>query len=582
MKNDYLNFFSHEQVSDSLILFTEGYSMVHRFSIGVVIGADSILVIDAGLGMSGDFREQIEKVVGTEKPIACVCTHNNIDHIASAKQFDRAYMCDVDIPDVSRGLDYERRQSDLAAFSVNNHEVIEYGRRHAIHNEDSVFLPIQPGHVFDLGGGVKIEVIAVPGHTPGSIAFFNRKEKYCLTGDAINADTHISRLSREEYKDFAETVRRFAGIVGDDVTFYSGHLPLPQKIGVVKDLAGAADDLYRGDFVGDVPMIGIFGPQTEPRQATRRFRIHGNTLLVYNVELVDPEGSYDINTVSLFGHEQVSPRVFIVTENISVVHRLTVGVIVGDEKVLVIDAGVGLCGNLRSYIEQLVGSEKPIICVLTDGQLDHLGSASLFDEVYLNSADLPLVPYDNEINGRLAIVYSLSNHNATLTDYCRDKGEHTPIMQSGYLDIQDGDRIDLGGILVEAVAMPGHTPGAMGYLVPDEKLFFTGDAVNADTFLTGLDEKGLVDYADRLDALADRIGDDSYTLYARHLNRGQRFATMDNLAAACREVAAGDTYGDPPGQSVYIFEKEKRSRRLHYHGNTCVIYDRESFKTRED
>ncbi len=574
---DYLNFYSHEQVSDSLFLFTEGYSMVHRFSIGVIVGADRVMVVDAGLGMTGDFRQQIEKVVGTDKPIFCCCTHGHIDHFGSAIQFDEAYVGEPDSHDLGTGVNFDRRMSDLAAFSLNNREVVEYGRLHALHNEELKLNPLYDGQVFDLGGGVVIELIAVPGHSAGSMCFFNRREKYVLVGDAINADSHLKHFDREGFARFVPILQHFIDTVGEDVTFYSGHLPVPQKIGVVKDLLKGAEALSRGDFTGDVPVAGIFGSQTTPRKPQGRYKISGNTLIFYNTSLMDPDGSdYDPSTVCVYGHEQVSEHVYVVTENTSVVHRLTIGVIEGEKEILVIDSGMGMNGALRHYIESFTAPGKPMICALTHGAVDHLGGASLFDRVYLSPADRKILPPDNDVDHRLMMLYSYANHLPAFVDLFRDSW--LPIADISYTDVQDGDVFDLGGIQVEALALPGHTEGSMAYLLRKEHVVFVGDAVNADTFLLEMDEEELLRYSDTLDRFAERIGDSSVTLYSGHLNRGQTFATIANLAAACREVAAGNTLGDPPGQSVYVFEREKPSRRLHYHGNTCVVYDRSNFR----
>ena len=576
--SEYLNFFSHEQVAPSLILFTEGYSMVHRFSIGVIVGADKIMVVDAGLGMSGDFRKQIEKVVGTEKPIICCCTHNHIDHMASSKLFDEAYVGEPDCVPLGTNVSFERRMSDLAAFSLNNKEVVEYGRTHGIHNEDTVLKPIRDGDVFDLGGGVVIEVIAVPGHSVGSMCFYNRKEKYVLTGDAMNADSHLKHFDKAGFADFVNVVQHFLDVVDDDITFYSGHLPLPQKIGVIKDLQKGAKLLGEGNFDGDVPVAGIFQSQTTPRKAQGRYKISGNTLIFYNSDACDPEGTYDKSTVSVYGCEKVSEHIYVVTENTSVVHRLTIGVVVGDDRVLVIDAGLGMNGELRSFIEKNIPGTvgKPMVCALTHGAVDHLGSASLFDQVYLNDKDMAILPTDNDVDHRLMMLYSYANHCVDFVDCFRDTW--LPIEGIQYTNIAEGDVFRLGGVSIEAIAVPGHTAGSMAYLCREEKVVFTGDAVNADTFLFDLDEEGLIAYAATLDRFAGIVNDDTVTVYAGHLNRGQTFQTVYNLAAACREVAYGNTYGDPPGQSSFVFDREIPTRRLHYHGNTCVVYDRANFK----
>jgi len=41
--------------------------------------------------------------------------------------------------------------------------------------------------------------------------------------------------------------------------------------------------------------------------------------------------------------------------------------------------------------------------------------------------------------------------------------------------LNDGDRIDLGGITLETIHTPGHTPGHIAFFIPEHDLLFTGD-----------------------------------------------------------------------------------------------------------
>jgi len=41
--------------------------------------------------------------------------------------------------------------------------------------------------------------------------------------------------------------------------------------------------------------------------------------------------------------------------------------------------------------------------------------------------------------------------------------------------IDDGDRLDLGGITLEILHTPGHTPGHLAFFIPEHDLLFTGD-----------------------------------------------------------------------------------------------------------
>ena len=279
-----LNFYSHEKISSRLYIFTEGYSMVHRLTIGAVIGDEKILIIDAGLGADGGLRRYIEGVIGTRKPFICVCTHCHPDHVGSAKLFDEAYCSHLDWPLLSDyALNKQQRLNVLKAFALNNPEVLGYCKECIIENSDSMFMDIKHGDVFDLGG-VKIEAIAVPGHTNGSMVFFNREEKYVFTGDAVNTDVHLKKLNCEGFKEYINTLKRFISIVGDDVRIHPAHLPLAMDIEIAKNLIVVCEDLVAEKITGDPPGETIF----EDRKNNPSIRMHyyNNTCVVYNKDLI--------------------------------------------------------------------------------------------------------------------------------------------------------------------------------------------------------------------------------------------------------------------------------------------------------
>jgi hydroxyacylglutathione hydrolase len=274
--------------------------------------------------------------------------------------------------------------------------------------------------------------------------------------------------------------------------------------------------------------------------------------------------------INFYAYEKITDRVYVVTENYSMVHRFTIGVIVGDKKVLVIDSGMGMDGDLRKYIESFAGSDKPMICACSHGAIDHAGAAILFDEAYLNSRDYDMLPKAFILARRLSDLDAFSLHNKEVVEYCR---EHAIINKgTAFKDIDEGDVLDLGGVKVEPIRTPGHSKGHLAYFCRQEKVVFCGDAINADTHIKGLNIQGLRDYSEMLKRFISIVGED-VRLFAGHLNRAQSIQTAKNLAAACEEVADSQTEGDPPGESIFIDQKSPKSMRMHYHGNSCIVYN---------
>ena len=61
--------------------------------------------------------------------------------------------------------------------------------------------------------------------------------------------------------------------------------------------------------------------------------------------------------------------------------------LIGTEKAMVIDCGMGI-GDLRGAIEMI--TDKPLICVISHGHIDHTANARQFGEIWLNPKDQAL------------------------------------------------------------------------------------------------------------------------------------------------------------------------------------------------
>ncbi len=169
------------------------------------------------------------------------------------------------------------------------------------------FLNVDDGDVFELGGA-SIRAIAAPGHTAGSIAYYYQEGKICFTGDCANADEQIPNIGKhynnyrgtltkllgEDFGSetipyaqcftiYAKILRRLIGIIGEDVTVFSGHLDVPLTVGLIKNVAGACDEIGQGKTELDPPGESIFNYQSNAVTG-RDLRMHfyGNVDVMYD------------------------------------------------------------------------------------------------------------------------------------------------------------------------------------------------------------------------------------------------------------------------------------------------------------
>lgn len=121
----------------------------------------------------GDEADYIEKVINDLKltPALIVATHGHFDHILAATELKLAY----NIPF------YMSKEDVFLLKKVKNYSAIPPKIDKNLIGSDEIKL-----------GGLKIKALAVPGHTPGSIALLCGK--HAFVGDTVFANGSIGRF----------------------------------------------------------------------------------------------------------------------------------------------------------------------------------------------------------------------------------------------------------------------------------------------------------------------------------------------------------------------------------------------------
>lgn len=161
--------------------------------------------------------------------------------------------------------------------------------------------------------------------------------------------------------------------------------------------------------------------------------------------------------------------------------------LVGETGAVLYDTMMGL-EDLRGYVAGLTEFE-PIV-VNSHCHFDHVGGNFQFDRVYMGEADFPLLDVGL---GHIPILEQTTGLSLPhLQDSFAGK-ERVSAMVPGTV-------LDLGGLTLEVLALPGHTPGSLGLLCRERRLLLAGDAVSPQACLF-FPESSLADYASMLDNL---------------------------------------------------------------------------------
>jgi hydroxyacylglutathione hydrolase len=113
-----------------------------------------------------------------------------------------------------------------------------------------VLVSIKDGYVFDLGGR-KLEVIEVPGHTPGSICLLDAGNRILFAGDNTNTIVWLFLKDCYPLEVYLKSLQKVEKRIGEFNTIMPGHNgPLDKsflidQIGCVKSiLAGTCSSVH--------------------------------------------------------------------------------------------------------------------------------------------------------------------------------------------------------------------------------------------------------------------------------------------------------------------------------------------------
>ena len=188
------------------------------------VGDRKALLVDTGFG-TGNVRECIEEI--TDKPVIVINTHGDNDHTGCNNLFEEVYM----------------HPSEFAYYQQ-------------LSNSNIRLLPIYENDVIDIGG-TSFEVILLPGHTPGSIALLDRKNKVLVSGDSVSTSSVFMFGPGRSLNSFMESMKKLQKMKSDFDIVYPSHGEFGIANDVVDALISAAEELRDGKIPAQEPTIKI-------------------------------------------------------------------------------------------------------------------------------------------------------------------------------------------------------------------------------------------------------------------------------------------------------------------------------------
>lgn len=169
-------------------------------------------VVDPGM-ISEREREAIDKYASGYDVKQLINTHMHLDHI-----FGDEYIKDKYGVKIMAG-----KEDEFLARTLSDQA--ERFRLPMKLNPVSVDVELRDGDIIKIGKD-ELHVIAVPGHSPGSIALYCPESKFVITGDALfKGSIGRTDLPKGDYKTLARSIRERLFTLPDDTLVLPGHGP---------------------------------------------------------------------------------------------------------------------------------------------------------------------------------------------------------------------------------------------------------------------------------------------------------------------------------------------------------------------
>jgi glyoxylase-like metal-dependent hydrolase (beta-lactamase superfamily II) len=157
----------------------------------LIEGAEGAVLLDSCASGGEDFENAVVSL--TDKPIKLVLSHSDQDHTGGQEFFGTPAM-----------------------------HPAEYARYFSRGNPGKPIEPLWEGQVIDLGG-VELETVLIPGHTPGSIALFDRANRRLFVGDTVSDSQIYMFGDGRDLRAFIESLRRLEAMAPLIETVHAAH-----------------------------------------------------------------------------------------------------------------------------------------------------------------------------------------------------------------------------------------------------------------------------------------------------------------------------------------------------------------------
>lgn len=171
------------------------------------------VIIDPGCYDDRERAELMDFITKNQlKPVKLLNTHCHLDHV-----FGNGFICK------KYGLQIHAHQNEIPVLEAFERSAAMYGLNADPSPAIDVF--IGEGDVIKFGNST-LKILFTPGHSPGSVTFYNSDQQFMISGDVLfYGSVGRSDLPGGNHNVLIDSIRKKLLPLGDDFKVYSGHGP---------------------------------------------------------------------------------------------------------------------------------------------------------------------------------------------------------------------------------------------------------------------------------------------------------------------------------------------------------------------
>lgn len=173
--------------------------------------AKEAIIIDPGSYFEEE-KEQVKNFIESNnlRLVQLLNTHCHLDHVFGNKWIYETYGLELFLhPNEEQVLSFAPQSAKTWGMPFENYQ----GPLHFLQNNDTIKF-----------GDNELKVLLAPGHSPGSICFYSKEQKFVIGGDVLFKES-IGRtdLPGGNYNALLQSIKQQLFVLPDDVKVYPGH-----------------------------------------------------------------------------------------------------------------------------------------------------------------------------------------------------------------------------------------------------------------------------------------------------------------------------------------------------------------------